>query len=104
MGDKIIKYKKKEVTSSGKRRPVGTIVKKGKGSPNKNQKSKSSKPNQASTKEEKEKVSFEKPEDEGDFGDPKFYDNYFQVICAECKAEIAVYDRDEVYHFYDVTC
>lgn len=37
-----------------------------------------------------------------DFGDPALYDHYFQVVCGDCGAEIAYYDREEVYHFYNV--
>ena len=29
-------------------------------------------------------------------------DNYHPVHCAECNTEIAVYDRDEVFHFFNV--
>ena len=35
-------------------------------------------------------------------GDSALYDHYFQVVCADCQNEIAYYDRDDVYHFYNV--
>lgn len=38
----------------------------------------------------------------GDFDDPELYDHYFQVECAECQNDVAYFDKEEVYHFYNV--
>ena len=79
--DKIIKYRKKEMTASGKRRPVKSIPKKGQSSSSGGitADSKVTKPQKASEF------------DDGDFGDPAVWDHYFQVVCTTCRAEIAVY-------------
>ena len=92
--DKIIKYRKKELVAGGKRRPVNKKRILGKKTADK-------KGIEARTSKQGDQQN-EEEVDDGDFGDPRLYDHYFQVICEECKAEIGVYDKDEVYHFYDV--
>ena len=35
-------------------------------------------------------------------GEPEEAEDYHPVHCAECNTDIAVYDKDEVFHFYNV--
>ena len=97
--DKVIKYRKKEVVAGGKRRPLNKHKVLGKIEEVKKEEVKKG-GIQASTSDNFNNE--EEVDEEGDFSDPRLYDHYFQVICEECKAEIGVYDRDQVYHFYDV--
>merc|ERR1711976_863558 len=92
--DKIIKYRKKELAPSGKRRPVNKkkVL----------EKRKAASSNSTITATTDKTTITQPVEEQGDFGDPALYDHYFQVICEECKAEIGVYDRDQIYHFYNV--
>ena len=36
------------------------------------------------------------------FGDGAASERYHPVTCTECSSEVAVYDSDEVYHFFNV--
>jgi len=96
--DKVIKYRKKELAAGGKRRPLNKQKVLGK----KEEVKKEVKKGAITASTTDDLNNEEEVDEEGDFSDPRLYDHYFQVICEECKAEIGVYDRDQVYHFYDV--
>jgi len=103
--DKVIKYRKKELTQGGKRKAISKVKAQDQPTspPNKNKSKKSAaNPTVLTTSTNETPTLPEQEIEEGDFGDPTLYDHYFQVICEACKAEIAVYDREEVYHFYNV--
>lgn len=123
--DKIIKFRKKEIGKDGKRRRVNAKQTKSKadlaakssskpetqlhctdsqltenGKPKETSPKSTSKVNEFSTKETTNENN--SPTKDPDSYDASLYDHYFQVVCGDCQSELAYYDREEVYHFYNV--